>query len=107
MARERKLIILLIMQVDGISDITASGGPKQIIDSYMSGQAAGSSHKYGYEETGGIHLSLAEMSIVVETRVEAAGKMDQIENNLNLLPKIRNLKYWYVEQEQNLNNVPE
>jgi len=104
--RERRLNITLIMQVDAISDIVAPGGPKQIIDAYMASQPAGSSHRYGLEERMHAKLMSAEMDIIVESRADAANKMNAIENNLVQLPKIRSLKFWYIESEKNVNNVP-
>jgi hypothetical protein len=105
--RKMKLGITLRMTVSNMNHSIDVGGPKEIIDNYMSSQLPGSNVDYSHDQKGQKHVFTADMSIVVTDRSDASAKMTQIENNLHLLPRVSELNFYYTENERLLNNVPE
>ena len=87
------------MGVDSMASITAPGGPKQILDTYIGTQDAGSFVAYKYRENvrGIDHLLIAMLIIMVSSRGAAVTKMNQVDNNLDLLPNVLNLVFAYTE----------
>lgn len=105
MARDTGLNATLVMTITSMSDATDPGGPKSVIDAYMSSQGAGSYVRYFYQENyrpGVDHAFGARMHITVASRSEAATKMTQIDNNLTSLPQVIELTYNYSEKERYL-----
>jgi hypothetical protein len=100
--RMRKLKVEISMSIESLASITAVDGPKQILDTYVGNQAAGSSVEYKYRENvrGINHLLVAVLSVVVVSRLEASTKMGQIDNNLELLPSLQRISYCYSETEK-------
>lgn len=105
--RKVQLEITLTMVVDSIESIVAIGGPKQVIDTYISNQPAGSKSNGSFDQKGDRLFYTVILNVVVSDRADANAKMNQIESNLELLPRVWSLTYRYEEREKHLNNVPE
>ena len=96
-----RLEVFLHMSVESLASITEQDGPKDVLDTYIGNQTTGSFVKYTIREDvqGIAHLLIAVLNIVVTSRSEAATKMNQIDNNLSLLPNVIKRRYVYTEEQ--------